>query len=246
MLETEERSGVTLLRMAHGKVNALDTELLRALTAAMGALEPAAPVVLTGTGAAFSAGVDLRRIAEGGAGYVREFLPALSEMFLAVFDHPGPVLAAVNGHAIAGGCVLAAACDFRVMSQGTIGLAELTVGVPFPPVALEIVRHAAGPVAGELVLTAVMLSPGQARSAGLVHEVEAPDALLEMTIGRAQAMARIAPEVFAFSKRQLQRPARERIAAGRADDAAVEAMWSAPGTLAAIAGYVEALAARRS
>jgi enoyl-CoA hydratase len=232
--------------MAHGKVNALDTELLRALTAAMGALEPAAPVVLTGTGAAFSAGVDLRRIAEGGAGYVREFLPALSEMFLAVFDHPGPVLAAVNGHAIAGGCVLAAACDFRVMSQGTIGLAELTVGVPFPPVALEIVRHAAGPVAGELVLTAVMLSPGQARSAGLVHEVEAPDALLEMTIGRAQAMARIAPEVFAFSKRQLQRPARERIAASRADDAAVEAMWSAPVTLAAIAGYVEALAARRS
>ena len=246
MLEQEEKSGVALLRMAHGKVNALDVELLRALTAAVRSLEPGQAVVLTGAGPAFSAGVDLRRVAEGGPEYVREFLPALSEALLAVFDHPGPVLAAVNGHAIAGGCLLAAACDFRVMSQGTIGLAELTVGVPFPPVALEILRHAVGPLAGELVLTAVMLSPGQARSAGLVHEVEGPEALLEMVTLRAQAMARIAPAVYAFSKRQLQAPARERIAASRGDDAAVEALWSAPGTLAAIAGYLAALAGRRS
>jgi enoyl-CoA hydratase len=246
MLETEDRSGITLLRMTHGKVNAMDTELLRAVSAAVRGLDPAQPVVLTGTGSAFSAGVDLRRIADGGPDYVAEFLPALSEMFLAVFDHPGPVLAAVNGHAIAGGCVLAAACDFRAMSQGTIGLAELTVGVPFPPAALEIMRHAVGPVASELVLTAVMLSPGQARSAGLVHEVEAPDALLDLVTLRAQALARIAPDVYAFSKRQLQAPARERIAASRGDDAAVEAMWSAPATLDAIAAYVKALATRRS
>ena len=127
---------------------------------------------------------------------------------MAIFDHPGPVLAAVNGHAIAGGCVIAAACDVRVMSQGKIGLAELSVGVPFPPSAMEILRHVAGPAAGRLVLTAALLDPPQAQSIGLIDGVEAPDALLDSVLDQAQTMARIPADVFAFSKRQLQRPAR--------------------------------------
>ena len=77
--------------------------------------------------------------------YTEEFLTALSRMFRAVFDHPRPTVAAINGHAIAGGCVLALACDARLMSAGRIGLSELAVGVPFPVAALEIVRHALGP-----------------------------------------------------------------------------------------------------
>src|SRR3984957_18620587 len=121
MLETEDRSGVTVLRLQHGKVNALDTELLRAITAAMGDLDPASAVVITGAGSAFSAGVHLRRIFDGGQPSVLEFLPALTEMFRAVFDHPGPVVAAVNGHAIAGGCVLAAACPVRLMAGRPVG-----------------------------------------------------------------------------------------------------------------------------
>ena len=88
MLETEHRSGATVLRLKHGKVNALDTELLRAITAAMQDQDPAAAVVITGHGSAFSAGVDLKRIVDGGQAYVREFLPALTQTFLAVFDHP--------------------------------------------------------------------------------------------------------------------------------------------------------------
>ena len=167
MLETEDRSGVTVLRLKHGKVNALDTELLRAITAAFQDLDPTAAVVLTGHGSAFSAGVDLKRIVDGGQPYVREFLPALTETFLAVFNHPGPVVAAVNGHAIAGGCVLAAACDARLMSGGRIGLAELSVGVPFPTVALEIMRHAVGPAVGNLVLTARLLDAALMKSAAL-------------------------------------------------------------------------------
>ena len=144
MLDVEQRSGVTVLRLRHGKVNALDVDLLRAITVAMREAPPDAAVVITGAGTAFSAGVDLKRIVDGGHSYVREFLPALSAAFMAVFDHPGPVVAAINGHAIAGGCVLAAACDLRLMSRGTIGLAELSVGVPFPPAAVEILRYAIG------------------------------------------------------------------------------------------------------
>jgi enoyl-CoA hydratase len=245
VLDVEERSGITVLRMRHGKVNALDLELLRAVTDAMRDADRNGAVVLTGDGPAFSAGVDLRRIVDGGEPYVREFVPALSRTFMAIFDHPRPVVAAVNGHAIAGGCVLAAACDLRLMSQGRIGLAELSVGVPFPTSAMEILRHAIGPAAGRLVLTGSMLDAAQARSIGLVHDVAAPDTLLDSACGRAERMADVPAEVFSFSKRQLQQPAQDRIAARSADDdAAVVAMWSSDRTREAITRYLDALRRR--
>ena len=241
MLDLEERADVTIMRLRHGKVNALDLELLLAITEAMRAVDQARAVVITGSGPAFSAGVDLQRIVDGGPSYVREFLPALSESFMAIFDHPGPVVAAVNGHAIAGGCVIAAACDVRLMSRGTIGLAELSVGVPFPPVALEIMRHAAGPAVSRLVLTAELLDPARAQSIGLVQHVCEADVLLDSATGQARQLARIPADVFAFSKRQLQQPARDRIAARGGDEEAVAAMWSADRTRDAIARYLAAL-----
>jgi enoyl-CoA hydratase len=243
MLDIERRPGATVVRLSHGKVNALDLELLEAIAAAMRGAEGA--VVITGTGPVFSAGVDLKRIVAGGPPYVGKYLPALSDAFMAIFDHPGPVVAAINGHAIAGGCVIAAACDVRVMSQGTIGLTELSVGVPFPATALEIMRHAAGPAAGRLVLTAELLDPPQAQAIGLVDHLAAPDALLDSALGLARTMARVPAEVFAFSKRQLQRPARDRIAERRADDA-VLSMWSSDRTRDAITGYLDALRQPRS
>jgi enoyl-CoA hydratase len=244
MLDVEQRSGVTVARLRHGKVNALDLELLQAITAAMRNVDENAAVVITGSGTAFSAGVDLQRIVAGGRSYVQEFLPALSGAFMAIFDHPGPVLAAINGHAIAGGCVIAAACDVRVMSQGKIGLAELSVGVPFPASAMEILRHAVGPAAGQLVLTAALLDPAQAQSIGLVHDSEEPDALLDSVLRRAHRMAQVPADVFAFSKRQLQLPARERIAAHSGDEEAILAMWSSARTRDTITGYLDALKQR--
>jgi enoyl-CoA hydratase len=241
MLDLEERADVTIMRLRHGKVNALDLELLLAISEAMHAVDQARAVVITGTGPAFSAGVDLQRIVDGGPSYIREFLPALSESFMAIFDHPGPVVAAVNGHAIAGGCVIAAACDLRLMSRGTIGLAELSVGVPFPPAALEIMRHAGGPAVSRLVLTAELLDPARAQSIGLVQHVCEADVLLDSAAGQARQLARIPADVFAFSKRQLQQPARDRIAARSGDEEAVTAMWSADRTRDAIARYLAAL-----
>ena len=244
MLEVEQRSGVTIVRLGHGAVNALDLDLLRAITAAMHGVDGHAAVVITGAGNAFSAGVDLQRIADGGEAYVREFLPALSAAFMAIFDHQGPVVAAINGHAIAGGCVIAAACDLRVMSGGKIGLTELNVGVPFPVSAMEILRHAIGPALGRLVLTAALLDPVRAQAIGLVHDIEPPDALLDSALARAQQMARIPAEVLAFSKRQLQQPARDRIAARSEDDEAVLAMWSSARGRDAMAAYLASLKQR--
>ena len=130
MLNTYDRDGVTVVELDRGPVNALDLELLGALTAAFDRAD--SPVVLTGAGRTLSAGVDLRRIVEEPDSYVPEFLAALSRAFLAVFTHPRPTVAAINGHAIAGGCLFALCCDARVMSAGTIGLTELAIGVRFP------------------------------------------------------------------------------------------------------------------
>jgi enoyl-CoA hydratase len=244
MLDLEERGEVVIMRLQHGKVNALDLELLLAISEAMRAVDQARAVVITGSGSTFSAGVDLQRIVAGGPSYIREFLPALSDSFMAIFDHPGPVVAAINGHAIAGGCVIAAACDVRLMSQGKIGLAELGVGVPFPPAAMEIMRHAIGPAVGPLVLTAALLDPAQAQSIGLVQHVCKAEVLLDSAVDWAGQMARTPADVFSVSKRQLQQPARDRIAARSGDEKAVVEMWSSDRTRAAIARYLGALRER--
>jgi enoyl-CoA hydratase len=244
MLDLEERGEVAIMRLQHGKVNALDLELLLAISEAMRAVDQARAVVITGSGSTFSAGVDLQRIVAGGPSYVEEFLPALSASFMAIFDHPGPVVAAVNGHAIAGGCVIAAACDVRLMSQGKIGLAELSVGVPFPPAAMEIMRHAIGPAVSHLVLTATLLDPAQAQSIGLVQHVCNAEDLVDSAVDRAGQMARIQADVFSVSKRQLQQPARDRIAARSGDEEAVVEIWSSDRTRDAITLYLAALRER--
>lgn len=243
MIETSTDGGVTVLTVDHGPVNALDLELLSALP---GALADAgdAPVVLTGAGRCFSAGVDLKRIVDGGVPYVEAFLPALSTAVLAVFDHPRPVVAAVNGHALAGGCVLAAACDVRLMSGGTIGLTELAAGVPFPTVPLEVMRHATGAAVNRLVLTAQRLDPVAAQRIGLVDEVVTDD-LLATAVRTAATLGRTRADVYARAKRQLREPAHERIAARRdLDDPGVVELWGDDATAAVLRDYLASLAAR--
>ena len=242
MLNIHDRADVRLIEMDHGKVNALDLELLRALIDAFRTTAADRPVVLTGAGRAFSAGVDLRRITDGGAGYTSEFLGALSDCFLAVFDHSGPVVAAVNGPAIAGGCVIAAACDLRLISRGPIGLAELAVGVAFPTSAIEIMRSLLGSRTPYLVYTARTLEPPDALASGLVDEVVPAEALLTRAVEQANMLGALPPGVFAFTKRQLQAPVREVITArATGDDAVMQRLWASDDLRSAIHRYMAEL-----
>ena len=245
MLNIAEHDGVLVIELEHGKVNALDLELLRALVDAFATAPPEQPIVLTGAGRAFSAGVDLHRIIDGGQAYIADFLDALSASFLAVFDHPGPVVAAVNGPAIAGGCVLAAACDVRVISSGPIGLAELAVGVPFPTAAIEIMRGVLGPRTQDVVLGARLLTPDDALTLGLVDEVVGADALLSRAAERAHALAALPPGVFAHTKRQLQRPTRDCIANASGDDLEMSRLWASEAIRTPITGYLAQLTRAR-
>ncbi|HKA77573.1 MAG TPA: enoyl-CoA hydratase/isomerase family protein, partial [Pseudolabrys sp.] len=105
MIDIKTKDGIALMTLSHGKANAFDIEFCDALTARFSELRTsgAKAVVLTGQGKIFSAGVDLKRLSEGGAEYIRRFLPALHRLYEEVFFHPKPLAAAINGHAIAGG-----------------------------------------------------------------------------------------------------------------------------------------------
>lgn len=241
----ELRGEVAVLHLAHGKANALDTELCTELVSRFDELQasPCAAVVLTGGDGIFSAGVDLRRLDDGGPGYVREFLPALSDAFLAVFDFPRPVVAAVTGHAIAGGAVLAAACDRRVLSRerASIGVTELLVGVPFPLTALEILRCAFGTSALHgLAFLGETHGGEDALRLGLADELSDQDTVLPRAIELAERLGSLGADAFGHTKAQIHRPFIERIGEQRSgDDARVEQVWTSEEARKSVSAYVE-------
>ena len=240
MIERSEQDGIVTLRLAHGKASALDLELLGAISRALDEAADARGVILTGTGSIFSAGVDLFRMLDGGTDYVRAFVPALAATLRKLFTFPHPVGAAINGHAIAGGCILALACDERVMARGNgrIGVPELHVGVPFPPIALEIIRHAAPAAANRLILGGRTYAPDDAFAMGVVDAL-ADDAVAAIE-ERIAEDAFIPAETFRLTKLQLRSSA---LAAADRHAATMEeeivAVWSDPAIHAHIHAYLE-------
>lgn len=250
MIEVESAANVTLVRLRHGKVNALDVELLGELADRLGQLgdEGAGGVVLTGNGRVFSAGVDLVRVLDGGRAYIDRLIPALAEVFASLFVLPRPVVAAIEGAAVAGGCILACACDYRLVAQdaGPIGASELVVGVPFPVAALEVLRHASGRHTDDLVYTGRLLAPDEAVALGLVHETVPAEGLVESAVARAEALSRIPASAFRLTKGQLRGPVLERIARDSARvDAEVRRAWSSAEATAGIAAQLDRLRAPR-
>jgi enoyl-CoA hydratase len=244
MIELERRGGLAVLTLAHGKANVLDVELCEAIVERIAECDAdwCRAVVITARGSIFSAGVDLLRVVNEGAGYVNRFLPALSRALEATFLLTKPVVAAVNGHAIAGGCILACAADRRLMARGggRIGVPELLVGVPFPPVPLEVVRFAAPRYAAELVLGGATFDADGAVQYGVVDEAVEADTLADAAIAAAETLASRPARAFALTKRILREPAAVRMRDyGRQFDDTVQAAWSAPDTLAAIRGYID-------
>lgn len=252
MIHREDRGPIAVLRMAHGKANALDSELLEALDRGFRELEDARPdaLVLTGTGSIFSAGVDLFRVLDGGAAYLASFLPVLSRAVRRLFAFPRPVVAAVNGHAIAGGCILACACDLKVMAEGEgrIGVPELRVGVPFPVAPLEVLRFAVPPQhLQELAYAGRTYGAAEAHEWGLIDELVPPEAVLDRALEAAGRLAAIPRESFEFTKAQLRRPALERIDALHDElDPRVAAQWARPEVREHIREYVARTIGKRS
>jgi enoyl-CoA hydratase len=243
MLERTLDHGILTIRLAHRKASALDLELCTALASAFeeaAADDDVGAVILTGTGSIFCAGVDLPRMISAGGDYVQMFVEALDTALRAVFVFPKPCVAALNGHAIAGGAILAFACDHRLMSGGRIGLPEPLVGVPFPPLALAIVRYAVPqPQLQPMVYFGRTMDAEAGRGIGIVDEVVAAADLPDRALIVAEQLMSIPRHTFRLTKRQLREPYLRdaaRIALASADE--IDAIWAAPATHEHIREYL--------
>ena len=194
--EHEERAAVRLVM--HAGANALDLPLLEALrTVVAKHRERGAPPLLLASAhpTLFSPGWDLKRLATANRNEVEMVLGRFSAAVLELFSYPGPTVAAVAGHAIAGGCLLALACDVRVMAAGPprIGLSEVNLGVPVPADCVRMLRARLAPdVVSELVFRCDGLTAQRGREMGLVQRVATPDRMA-MAIEQELAAAAARP-----------------------------------------------------
>ena len=250
MITVEPRGEVSIVRMVRGKGNSLNLDLLAALGQALETLESdhSRAAVITGEGNVFGAGVDLSELLQGGESYVRQFLPRMTAVFRHLATFRKPLVAAINGHAIAGGAIVALACDQRILARGgaRIGLSEIQVGVQFPAWALEIARYSTPPEHfSTLILTGRTWQGEEALARGLVDELVEPDRLLDRACDVAREMGAVPSCTFTATKLAVRGPMIEAAERRAADDPVVVDDWCSVETLQQIAAFAERNIKRR-
>lgn len=204
----ETGDAVTLVRVDRPPANAISIELLDELVAALEGLAAQTPAaaVIAGRDGFFSAGVDLKAVPGYGPDEQRRMVTGINRMVLATYGLSCPVVAAVTGHAIAGGLVLALCADLRIASlEGRHGLTEIKVGVPYPQAAIGVVRaELTAHAARKLVLSNQLIDGPEALRLGLFDEVLEPDAVLPRAVELATELAAFPADVYAATKGELR------------------------------------------
>jgi enoyl-CoA hydratase/carnithine racemase len=250
VLKTTLRDGIAEILLSRPHGNAINQELVEALPGAFSRAEedPAVRGILLGAeGRLFCPGLDLQELVRLDRAGMERFMLAFRRCLLRMYRSPRPVVAALGGHALAGGCVLAMTADWRVLRQDAlIGLNEIRVGVPLPFWVAQLLRESVHrPRVGEIALLGRNYSNAEAVEAGLVHEVAAADRVREQATVRLNDFAERDPEAFAATKGYLRHAAVESIRS--LDDAFAEEFldgWFSPETRRRIDGIVESLQQR--
>lgn len=196
-----------VLTLDHPPVNALGLEEVQQITTLVRSLRPGAPLVITGTGAAFCAGVDTKAFASYETTARVELVHAITEMVAELVAVPSPVVAGINGHALGGGFVVMLCADYR-LAAGTstikFGLTEAQAGIPFPIGPMEVIRHELTPgLLRYLTLSSSMLDPAAALEANVIDElVHQAEAVESQAIERASQIK--AQSGFAVVKQQVR------------------------------------------
>lgn len=182
--EVAWRDRIAEIRLVCGKANALNPRSLAAIAESLdeAAHGEARGVILTGYDRFFSAGLDLVTLYDLSRLQMDAFVRDFDRVTLQLFAFPRPVVAAVNGHAVAGGCILALACDARLVAAtaGWMGLNEIQLGLALPGSALEIARHAVPAESLESVLYGgALYGPQEAVARGLADGLASDDLLAE-------------------------------------------------------------------
>lgn len=216
-VQIEQSNGIAVVRLNRPPVNAIELELLRAVEQELDALESHVPLpalVVTGSGKCFSAGLDLRTVPFYDAERQQEMVMAINRLLGRLYSFSRPVVAAINGHAIAGGLLLALACDYRIASksQCTLGLSEVRAGVPFPVAAAAIVKaELSPPVTRRLTLWGRNMASRDALAAGIIDEIQPQGKVVGRALTVATDLAALPPTGYARIKRQFRAAAIEEI-----------------------------------
>jgi enoyl-CoA hydratase len=244
LIDVARRGRVAVVTLRRPPANAMNPELTEEIAAVFQGLRQDASVrsvILTGEGKSFCAGVDLKAVPDFDEADQRRMVHALNSAFYNVYSCPIPVVGAINGHAIAGGLVLALCCDWRIAvnTPFLVGLTEVRVGVPYPVAAMEVTRQELRPdVARRLVLFGQNMPSAAAVEAGLFDEAVDGDALKERALAKADEFAALPRAAFAASKRDLRRSAYEAIEAAIAGAEPLLKGWLSRETMQAAAAVL--------
>jgi enoyl-CoA hydratase len=213
---------ITLVTIDRPPANAMDIALLEEVAGTLETLAPAPPgaVVLAGRPGCFSAGADLKAVPNYGPEEQRAMVRGINRMAIAAYGLRCPVVAAVTGHAIAGGMVLALCADYRVAaSEGRYGLTEVKVGVPYPQAAIAVVRAELAPgAARSLALTGRLTDAQECLRMGVFDEALAPDSVLERALEVGAELAALPADTYVRTKLGLRGAALEAMPAAAASD----------------------------
>jgi enoyl-CoA hydratase/carnithine racemase len=228
---------LAIVTLERGKVNALNRHTLEELDGAFGRLEKddsVRAVVLTGSGSFFSFGFDVPELLTYSLDQLREFLTGFTALYTRMFLLPKPLVGALNGHAVAGGCMLATTCDRRVMSagKGKVSLNEVTFGASvFAGSVMMLVACAGQRNAEEILSSGAMYGAERALELGLVDRVTGGGELLDVAKGEALELAGGDPAAFASIKGLLRGPIAEEMR--RREAGSIEEfvqIWTSPAT----------------
>jgi enoyl-CoA hydratase len=219
---SSQDGGVTLLTLERPPANALDIEALADIKAAAEELaaRPPAPVVVAGPGKCFSAGLDLKAIPGYSQAERGRLVDGVNDMVTSLYGLPMPVIAAVSGHAIAGGMVLALTADLRIgSSAANYGMTEIQVAVPFPQAAIGLLKaELADPATRRLTMVGDLIGADEALRLGVLDEVVEADQVLPRALEHARRLAEFSMPVFALTKDELRGAKLEQLQTGAAAD----------------------------
>jgi enoyl-CoA hydratase len=239
MIDVVRRGRVALVTLRRPPANALNIELTEEIALVfrdLGRDDEVESVVLTGHGKSFCAGVDLKIVPTFDRDTQRRMVSALNRAFHEVYACPHPIVGAINGHAIAGGLVLALCCDWRIASNAPFlaGLTEVRVGVPYPVAAMEVARNELrADVARRLVLFGENMTSAEALENGVFDEAADAGDLLQRALAKAEEFAALPQVAFARTKRQLRSGAIEAMEAAIAGEEPLLDHWLSRETIAA-------------
>jgi enoyl-CoA hydratase/carnithine racemase len=208
---------VAVVMLCRGKVNALNEAVVDELKACFQELEAdedTRVVILTGKGKFFSFGFDIPGFLDHTPEEFTRYLTKFADLYTYLFVYPKPLIAAMNGHTVAGACMLATACDHRVMVEGKakISLNEVTFGSSVFAGAVQMLIACVGHACAEsILLSGAMFSAEEALQIGLIHEVAREDSLREDAMSMAAKFLRSDPQAFRSIKMLLRKPIAEQM-----------------------------------